>query len=148
MKIISVGKLNKEFQPIAEHYKKIIKYQIKFIGIDNVNKLPPKQIKQSEAKLINKHIETKSYNIILDVVGKSLSSHEFANMLQTNLVFGENICFIIGGAFGLDESIVKQANVRLSLSNMTMPHQMAKIVLLEQIYRAQTILENHPYHKN
>ena len=148
MKIISVGKLSKEFQPIAEHYKKIIKYQMKFIDIDNVNKLPPKQIKQSEAKLINKHIEKGPYNIILDIVGTSLSSHEFANMLQNRMVSGDNICFIIGGAFGLDEAIIKQANVRLSLSKMTMPHQMAKIILLEQIYRAQTILENHPYHKD
>jgi 23S rRNA (pseudouridine1915-N3)-methyltransferase len=148
MKIISVGKLSKEFQPIAEHYKKIIKYPIKFVDIDSVNKLPPKQLKQSEAKFINKHIEKGYYNIILDVVGVSLSSHEFANILQDRMTFGDDICFVIGGAFGLDEAIIKQANLRLSLSKMTLPHQMAKIILLEQIYRAQTILENHPYHKN
>ena len=147
MKIISIGKLNKEFHPIAEHYKKIIKYQIKFVEIDNIKKLLPTQIKQAEAKLINKYIDAKSYKIILDVIGKNLSSHEFANVIKTNLLFNDDICFIIGGAFGLDESILAQANIRLSLSNMTMPHQMAKIILLEQLYRAQTILENHPYHK-
>jgi len=147
MKIISIGKLNQDFLPIAAHYKKIIKYQIISIEIPSIQKLPPKQIKQSEAKLINKYIEAKSYRIVLDVIGKSLSSHEFANLLSTNLSLGENIHFIIGGAFGLDESILDNASIRLSLSNMTLPHQMAKIILLEQIYRAQTILENHPYHK-
>ena len=65
MKIISIGKLNKEFHPIAEHYKKIIKYQIKFVEIDNIKKLLPTQIKQAEAKLINKYIDAKSYKIIL-----------------------------------------------------------------------------------
>jgi 23S rRNA (pseudouridine1915-N3)-methyltransferase len=63
------------------------------------------------------------------------------------MMLGKSIDFIIGGAFGLDESIVKTAHTKLCLSEMTFPHQLVKVMLLEQIYRAQTILDNHPYHK-
>ena len=63
------------------------------------------------------------------------------------MMIGQDVDIIIGGAYGLDDSIIKSANITLSLSKMTLPHQLAKIILLEQIYRAQSILERHPYHK-
>ncbi|MCC8484034.1 MAG: 23S rRNA (pseudouridine(1915)-N(3))-methyltransferase RlmH [Rickettsia endosymbiont of Labidopullus appendiculatus] len=147
IQIISVGKLNNYYQPIARDYQKLIKYNIKFIEICYSKKLPAEQIKQFEGKLINEFLEEKSCKIVLNIIGHSYNSHEFTESIANNLQSGKNIQFIIGGAFGLDKSILEQANINLSLSKMTMPHQMAKIILLEQIYRTQTIIENHPYHK-
>ncbi|WP_341754554.1 MULTISPECIES: 23S rRNA (pseudouridine(1915)-N(3))-methyltransferase RlmH [unclassified Candidatus Tisiphia] len=147
IQIISVGKLNNYYQPIARDYQKLIKYNIKSTEISYSKKLPPEQIKQFEGKLIKEFLEEKSYKIVLNIIGQSYTSHEFTKLIENNLQSGKNIQFIIGGAFGLDKTILEQANINLSLSKMTMPHQMAKIILLEQIYRTQTIIENHPYHK-
>ncbi|WP_250310792.1 23S rRNA (pseudouridine(1915)-N(3))-methyltransferase RlmH [Rickettsia endosymbiont of Oedothorax gibbosus] len=147
IQIISVGKLNNYYQPIARDYQKLIKYNIKSTEICYSKKLPAEQIKQFEGKLINEFLEEKSCKIVLNIIGNGYNSHEFTKLITNNLQSGKNIQFIIGGAFGLDKSILEQANIHLSLSKMTMPHQMAKIILLEQIYRTQTIIENHPYHK-
>ncbi len=141
--IISVGKLNKNLQEIAREYVKMTKWQISSTEITYNKKLPAEQIKQFEAKEISKYLTPKSYKIVLDVAGKHLTSHEFSNILAS----GRNIDFIIGGAFGLDQAILDNSDLRLSMSKMTFPHQLAKVMLLEQIYRAQTILDNHPYHK-
>ncbi|XVN43624.1 MAG: 23S rRNA (pseudouridine(1915)-N(3))-methyltransferase RlmH [Candidatus Rickettsia vulgarisii] len=96
---------------------------------------------------MNQYLDEKSYKIVLNVVGKEYTSHEFAKLMTSSLQSNQNIQFIIGEAFGLDKSIIDRANIQISLSKMTMTHQMAKILLLEQIYRSQTISENHPYHK-
>ncbi|CAN0602806.1 unnamed protein product, partial [Ectocarpus sp. 12 AP-2014] len=85
--------------------------------------------------------------IALDLSGKQHSSEDFSLIFSQQMMAGNDIDFIIGGAFGLDQSILNLANTKLCLSKMTMPHQMAKLILLEQIYRAQTILDGHPYHK-
>jgi len=85
--------------------------------------------------------------VVLDLVGKQISSEGFSTVFAKQMMLGKSIDFIIGGAFGLDEIILKTANIKLSLSEMTFPHQLVKVILLEQIYRAQTILDNHPYHK-
>ncbi len=147
IQIISVGKLNNYYQPIARDYQKLIKYNIQSTEICYSKKLPAEQIKQFEGKLINEFLEEKSCKIVLNIICNGYNSHEFTKLIANNLQSGKNIQFIIGGAFGLDKSILEQANIHLSLSKMTMPHQMAKIILLEQIYRTQTIIENHPYHK-
>lgn len=147
IQIISIGKLNKDFFLIAENYQKIIKYCLKITEITHSKKLPITQIKQFEAKLINEYLVVKACKIVLDVIGGSFNSQQFTKLIETNLAQSKNIQFIIGGAFGLDKSIIDKADILLSLSSMTLPHQMAKIILLEQIYRSQTIIENHPYHK-
>lgn len=145
--IISVGKLNNHYLEIAKNYQKLIRYEIKSSEISYSKKLPPEQIKQFEAKLIRELLTAKSYTIILNVTGQTYTSNEFAKKIEDLSNSGKNVQFIIGGAFGLDQSIIDLADSNLSLSTMTLPHQMAKIMLLEQIYRAQTIIENHPYHK-
>ena len=141
--IISVGKLTTELNIIAEQYKKMIKSALKVTEITYNQKLPENQIKQFEAKKICEYLNNKSYKIILDVTGRSLSSHEFTTLISIN----KDIDFVIGGAYGFDQTILDLADFKLSFSKMTFPHQLAKILLLEQIYRAQTITENHPYHK-
>jgi 23S rRNA (pseudouridine1915-N3)-methyltransferase len=110
-------------------------------------KLSEKQIKQHEAKLIQDKIVKGSYVVVLDLLGKQMSSEVFSDIFKSQMMYGRNIDFIIGGAFGLDESILLLADIKLCLSKMTFPHQIAKLLLFEQIYRAQTILDNHPYHK-
>lgn len=145
--IISIGKLSSDYKQLANHYSKTIKWKLKETELTYPKKLPETQIKSYEAKLIYEHIGTNSYKIILDVLGKSLQSEEFSLLFKNQMMIGKDIDIIIGGAFGLDNSVIKSANITLSLSKMTLPHQLAKLILLEQIYRSQTILEEHPYHK-
>jgi 23S rRNA (pseudouridine1915-N3)-methyltransferase len=145
--IISVGKLSAEYKQLAIHYSKMIKWKLKETELTYSKKLPETQIKSYEAKLIYEHIRTNSYKIVLDIPGKQLKSEEFSLLFKNQMMIGQDIDIIIGGAFGLEDSIIKIANITLSLSKMTLPHQLVKIILLEQIYRSQTILEAHPYHK-
>jgi 23S rRNA (pseudouridine1915-N3)-methyltransferase len=145
--IISIGKLSGEFSDLAANYLKMTKWQVKNTEVIYSKKLPEGQIKQFEASLIQKYLDKSSYKIVLDVQGKKITSEKFASIFEAQMMNGLNIDFIIGGAFGLDQNILTLANFCLSLSDMTLPHQLAKIVLLEQIYRAQTIINNHPYHK-
>ncbi|MCC8417602.1 MAG: 23S rRNA (pseudouridine(1915)-N(3))-methyltransferase RlmH [Rickettsia endosymbiont of Bryobia graminum] len=145
--IISIGKLNNNYKGLENHYQKLIKHNLKSTEISYAKKLPPEQIKQFEAKLIDQYLDKKSYKIVLNVLGKDYTSQEFTKLIDFRLQLNQNIQFIIGGAFGLDKAIIDKANIQISLSKMTMTHQMTKILLLEQIYCAQTILENHPYHK-
>ena len=145
--IISVGKLNKDFAIIANDYLKMLKWQVKCHEITYAKKLPSTQIKQYEAELIAKYLNNNAYNIVLDVKGKEISSEEFSNIISKQMMMGKGLNFIIGGAFGLDLSIIDLAQQRISLSKMTYTHQFAKIILLEQLYRAETIINNHPYHK-
>ncbi|MBN8522986.1 MAG: 23S rRNA (pseudouridine(1915)-N(3))-methyltransferase RlmH [Rickettsiales bacterium] len=145
--IISVGKLSPGYRGLADHYCKMIKWKLKETELNYTKKLSEIQAKAYEAKLINNQIISNSYKIVLDVQGQQLNSQEFSYLFKNQMMIGQNIDIIIGGAFGLDDSIIKNSSIRLSLSKMTLPHQLAKVVLLEQIYRSQTILSAHPYHK-
>jgi 23S rRNA (pseudouridine1915-N3)-methyltransferase len=145
--IISVGKLSPGYRDLGDHYCKMIKWKIKETELNSNKKLSENQAKTYEAKLINNYININSYRIVLDVQGQQLNSQEFSLLFKKQMMIGQNIDIIVGGAFGLDDSITKSAHIRLSLSKMTLPHQLAKLVLLEQIYRSQTILAAHPYHK-
>ncbi len=145
--IISIGKLSSEYKLLANHYAKMIKWKLKETELTYHKKLPETQIKPYEAKLIYEQINPNSRKIILDVLGTPLKSEEFSTLLEKQMMIGQDVDIIIGGAFGLDTSILKNADIILSLSKMTLPHQLAKLILIEQIYRSQSILEAHPYHK-
>ena len=145
--VISVGKLDKSFQVIADHYIKMLKWPTKFTEIIHNKKFLPEQLKSFEGKQITAVFSNNSFKIALEITGQAISSHEFATLIKQALLNYKTLDFIIGGAFGLDTKISGAAQTKISLSKMTMPHMLAKIVLLEQIYRAQTILQNHPYHK-
>ena len=147
IQIISVGKLSDELSKIADKYKKMIGWQIRTTELQHSKKSSPAEIKEDEAKQIGAKITNGSYIVVLDLVGKQISSEGFSTVFAKQMMLGKSIDFIIGGAFGLDEIILKTANIKLCLSEMTFPHQLVKVILLEQIYRAQTILDNHPYHK-
>jgi 23S rRNA (pseudouridine1915-N3)-methyltransferase len=149
--IISLGKFNKPFyNQYFENYKKRLKWQVDLIELDlkTSNNLEPEKIKDQEGKLIEKHLKNFSKIIALDENGKQFSSIELAKNLENiGLEGNSNIAFIIGGAFGLSQDIKKRANILMSLSKLTFPHLMVRIILIEQIYRASTIIFNHPYHK-
>jgi 23S rRNA (pseudouridine1915-N3)-methyltransferase len=147
IQIISVGKLSSEFTQAAEKYQKMIGWQVKNTELSHSKKSSPLEIKEDEARHIKAKITDDSYVIALDVKGKQVTSEDFAAIFSKQMMLGTNIDFIIGGAFGLDELILNLANMKLCLSEMTFPHQLVKVMLLEQIYRAKTILDNHPYHK-
>ena len=145
--IISVGKLSGELDSLASRYRKMTNWQIKDTELAHSKKTLEKQIREDESKLIRSKISKDSNVVSLDLSGKQVTSDEFSQLFSKQLMSGRGIDFIIGGAFGLDKSILELSDVKLCLSKMTFTHQIAKLLLFEQIYRAQTILKHHPYHK-
>lgn len=144
IKIIAVGKIKHKYliEGIDDYLTRISKYtKIKVLELADSN------IGQ-EGKLILNNIEKKEYVIILDVVAKQLTSIDFSNYLD-NLYTSSisNITFVIGGSTGIDPSVKDRANYSISFSKMTFPHQLFRMLLLEQLYRSYKILNNETYHK-
>lgn len=92
-------------------------------------------------------IPSHSVKVALDEHGKTLTTTQLANQLQDWMAQGRDVCFVIGGADGLDEGVKESADLVFSLSRLTMPHALARVVLVEQLYRATSIMRNHPYHR-
>lgn len=143
--ILSVGKLPSEYKTICDHYLKMLGKNISIQEIIVKKKLEGIEAMKEEAKEILSKLRTNQQVILLDVKGKSPDSHEFAKIIDSS---DSEICFIIGGAFGVSEEIKKRADRKISLSPLTFPHMLARIILLEQIYRAKSIIAGHPYHKD
>lgn len=115
----------------------------------NARNLSAEMLKKEEAKLFFNHIENTDLVVLLDEKGKEFTSREFAqklNTYQNNSV--KRICFLIGGAYGFSEEVYNRANEKLSLSKMTFTHQMIRLFFVEQIYRADQILQGKPYHND
>lgn len=136
--------LSDEYLKRLTKYAKVTVKELK----DESNQQTEDQVLKKEAEKIEKALDPNSYVIIMDINQKQLDSVEFANKLQDIATYeNSKITFIIGGSLGLDPSIKAKANYRLSFSKMTFPHQLFRIMLLEQIYRAFRINNNAPYHK-
>ncbi len=150
--IISIGKFENNLQkPIFEEYLKRLKYKIdlKELELKNAHNLSIEEIKKGEGGLILKALRPSSKIIALDENGKMFTSRNFAKLLSDYATQGSSdLTFIIGGANGLSEEVLNKASLKLSLSSMTFPHMMVRSILLEQIYRAQTIIEGRSYHKD
>ena len=150
--ILSIGKFDKSlYRELFEYYLKRLKWKIelKEIEFKNTKSYEESKIKHEEGVLLLKYFHNFSKVIVLDERGKQYSSIEFATILENFNVTGDsNIAFVIGGAFGLSEEVKNKADILLSISKMTLPHLMVRSFLIEQIYRASTIISNHPYHKN
>ncbi len=149
IKIICVGSIKEKYlvDAINEYTKRISKYtKLEIIEVNDLSLLEDKCLKE-EAKLIEKHLDEKDYIITLDIEGKELSSVEFAEKIDEINISNPNITFVIGGSLGLDDSIKERRNFSLSFSKMTFPHQLFRVILLEQIYRSFKILNNETYHK-
>lgn len=155
--LITVGKIKEKYlkEAIAEYVKRLRKYcKINIIELsdektpDNASEKDELIIKNKEGEQILKHIKDNMYVIALDLKGKTLSSEELAEYIRDLGVKGEsNIAFIIGGSLGISENVLKRANYKLCFSKMTFPHQLFRVMLLEQIYRGFRIIKGEPYHK-
>lgn len=150
--ILSIGKFDKSlYRELFEYYLKRLKWKIelKEIEFKNTKSYEESKIKHEEGVLLLKYFHNFSKIIVLDERGKQYSSIEFATILENfNVAGNSNIAFVIGGAFGLSEEVKNKADILMSISKMTLPHLMVRSFLIEQIYRASTIISNHPYHKN
>lgn len=150
--IISIGTFeNSYFKEIFQNYTKRLKWEVflKEINPKNANNFSKEQIKENEAKYILQALKPQQRIIVLDENGKQFKSREFAKKISDFALGGDSeINFIIGGAEGLSPEIIRKADLVISLGLMTMPHLMVRIVLIEQIYRAYTIINNHPYHRD
>lgn len=147
IKIICVGKLKENYwkDAINEYLKRISKFT-KIILIE-VNDFASGDILKRESEEIINHINNKDYIIVMDIQGRQLDSLAFAKTIDNVFIHNSNITMIIGGSYGLDQSIKNIANMSISFSSMTFPHQLFRVMLLEQIYRSYKINQNEEYHK-
>lgn len=128
-----------------KHYVKVKELVIP--DLKDRKHLNPDQVKDREATLILAKLSQANYTVLLDERGKEFSSVEFAGFLQKTMNSGvRELYFVIGGAFGVAESVKQKADLTISLSQMTFTHQLIRLLFAEQLYRAMTILKNEPYH--
>ena len=149
IRIITVGKIKENYliDAIKEYTKRISKYtKLEIIEVNDVDFDINKTL-ETEKNNILKYIDNKDYIITLDIEGKELSSIEFASKMNDIFNHNSNITFIIGGSYGLHKDIKDKSNFSLSFSKMTFPHQLFRVMLLEQIYRTYKINNNETYHK-
>lgn len=150
IKIITVGSIKEQYlkDAIEEYQKRIQKYSsIEIIEVKEEGIVEEEKAKKLEADKILKQIKEKEYVVTLEIEGKMLSSLEFASKMNDIMIENSNITFVIGGSYGLEDSIKERSNFHLSFSNMTFPHQLFRVLLLEQIYRTFKINHNESYHK-
>ena len=150
IKILCVGKIKEHFfkDAISEYSKRLSKYtSLQIIEVDDINSDNINIILDKEKELLIKHITSKDYVITLEIEGKQLDSLELAKKIEGLQIYNSNIVFIIGGSYGLHQQIKDRADFKLSFSKLTFPHQLFRIILLEQIYRAYKIMNNESYHK-
>ncbi|MBV7273281.1 23S rRNA (pseudouridine(1915)-N(3))-methyltransferase RlmH [Clostridiaceae bacterium UIB06] len=155
--VVCVGKLKEKYlkAAIEEYAKRLSRYcKLEIIEVsdektpDNASDKEEALIKEKEGLGILKHIRDNSFVITLDLKGKMLSSEELADFIKESAINGNsNLTFIIGGSLGLSNSVLARANFSLCFSKMTFPHQLMRVILLEQIYRGYRIINNEPYHK-
>ena len=149
IKIITVGKIKEEYldEAIKEYEKRLRKYckleiiEVKDEAFDEVKTL----LKERDSIL--KYLSDKDYIITMEIEGIQMDSVSFANKLDNIMANNSDITFIIGGSYGLHEDIKNMSNLKLSFSKMTFPHQLFRVILLEQLYRSFKILNNETYHK-
>ncbi len=150
IKIICVGKLKESYLKEAqlEYLKRLKKYtSVNLIELTDSNIDDEKIALEKEKEQILKYIKPKDYIITLEIEGKELSSIELADKLDKTLIASSDITFIIGGSYGIHHDIKEKSNYKLSFSKMTFPHQLFRILLLEQLFRSYKILNNEKYHK-
>tara|TARA_B000000477_G_C6009482_1_gene192616 strand:- start:134 stop:598 length:465 start_codon:yes stop_codon:yes gene_type:complete len=152
IKIISIGnKLNKWESENIDFYLKQLPKNIKVDFVDLKSQQNPnysiKEVIKKESQLINSKISDKDFVIAWDSSGEQISSEAFSKLIFKNREINNNISFIIGGSFGLSSNILNRSNHILSASLFTFPHKLFRLIMVEQIYRAHTIINNMPYHK-
>ena len=150
IKLITVGTIKEKYlkDAIDEYTKRIKKYtNIELIEVKDEGLVEESKAISLEAEKIKKHLSPRDYIVTMEIEGKQLTSEEFAEKLNQIQIENSNIVFIIGGSYGLSDEIKQMAKLHLSFSKMTFPHQLFRVLLLEQIYRCYKILNNESYHK-
>ena len=154
IKIIAVGKIKeKSLKKLIDDYVERISYysNVKIIEVSdepNSKKTQEELIKNIEGQRVLKHIKDNDYVYLLDLNGKEYDSLSFSKSIDDVMTYkSSDIVFVIGVSLGLSDELIKRSNIRWKLSNSTFPHQIVRLLLVEQIYRAFSILNNLPYHK-
>ncbi len=155
--ILTVGKIKEKYfvSAIQEYTKRLSRYcKLEIVEVadektpDNASEHEEDIIRAKEGERLKKYIKSDAYVIALAIDGKQTTSEGFADKIQKLGIGGHShIIFIIGGSIGIDKDIIKNADEKLSFSQMTFPHQLMRVILLEQVYRAYRIINGEPYHK-
>lgn len=155
--LITVGKIKEKYlrDAIAEYSKRLSRYcKLEIVEVadektpDNASEHMEEIIREKEGERILKYIKDDAYTIALAIDGKMLSSEQLADKINTLGITGtSHIILVIGGSLGLCDEVLKKADYHLSFSKMTFPHQLMRVILLEQIYRSYRIINKEPYHK-
>jgi len=149
IKLICVGKVKEAYyrDAIEEYLKRLSKYsKVEVIEVTDLNYDKEKTIRE-ESKLIIDKLNNNDYKILMDINGEILDSEMLSKKLNDLMISNSNITFIIGGSFGVSDELKRMVDYRLSFSILTFPHQLFRVVLLEQIYRCFKIINNEEYHK-
>ena len=157
MTIITVGKIKEKYlrDAIAEYTKRLSRYcKLEIIEVadektpDQASETVEEQIRDKEGERILKYIRDDMYVVTLEINGKMLSSEELADKINMLGIQGQSsVAFVIGGSIGLGREVLKRSDYPLSFSKMTFPHQLMRVILLEQVYRSYRIINGEPYHK-
>lgn len=151
IKIVCVGKIKEKYlqDGINEYLKRCSPFgKTIILEAKEVTTLDDDKNKKEEGKDILSLIKDDEFVISLEINGKELSSIELANLINEKFTYGDsNITFVIGGSTGLSDDVIKRANYHLSFGKNTYPHQLMRLILMEQIYRSFMIINNHKYHK-
>ena len=155
--LLTVGKIKEKYlkDAIAEYSKRLSKYcKLEIIEVadektpDNASEVVENVIRDKEGERLLKYVKDDAFVITLEIKGKMMTSEELAEKIDTLGIRGvSHIMFIIGGSIGLGEDVIKRSDFALSFSKMTFPHQLMRVILLEQIYRSYRIISGDPYHK-
>ena len=155
--LITVGKIKEKYlkDAISEYSKRLSRYcKLEIIEVadektpDNASQIVEDGIRDKEGERILKYVKEDAFVVTLEIKGKLLTSEELAGKIETLGIQGtSHIIFIIGGSIGLGNEVLKRSNYALSFSKMTFPHQLMRVILLEQIYRSYRIINHEPYHK-
>lgn len=155
--VLTVGKIKEKYlkDAIAEYSKRLSKYcKLEIIEVadektpDQASEVVEEQIRDKEGERLLKNIKDDAFVITLEIRGKQLTSEELADKIEKLGVGGvSHIIFVIGGSIGLSKAVMARSDYALSFSKMTFPHQLMRVILLEQIYRSYRIIQGEPYHK-
>ena len=151
--VLFLGKTKQSFvsDGEGEYLKRLKKYLSVKVNVlpdpKNASRLSNEELKRAEGEIILKNLDAGTVLVLLDENGAEFTSREFANWIQKRINAGpKSITFVVGGAYGFSEEVYKMAAFKVSLSRMTFSHQMVRMIFLEQLYRAFSILNNEPYH--
>lgn len=149
VRLIVPGKITGFIKEGVEHYRKLLR---RFANVEIITIAQDRNIKKidiiikKEAEKIKKYLREKAFFILLDVRGRELDSEDFSKLLEEILEMGKNLDIVIGGPFGVDDSIRRRADFLLSISKMTFTHELCVILIMEQLFRAFKILKGETYH--